>query len=324
LSAPDDVDRYLALVGELFAGTEPPPETKVKQLMAVRRLWSGEDSMVVAEGSPYQPRRLLIWRQAISETGLWHWLGKRRVPDTDRFERAKAGIAQILLGQLAEEHFETVSIRLLGEAGFTVDDQRLERTDTDYRLLSGDGRPICRLNIKFHGTLFKQAAEYVGLEPSDCFALATYKIHGALVRQEDERLPYAFLIISVPDFPREAIERHVSDDWAWLASHAGRLVEERIAARLATESWCEAIRARIRESEFRVLSARRADRLLRENLFRRVHALRLRAFNQLFRGAEINMHLSLSQEMIGYAQFLEVLKDRGALELAVRLERGEI
>lgn len=76
-------------------------------------------------------------------------------------------------------------------------------------------RPVCRFNIKFHGTLFKQAVDYVGLQPEDCFALATYKIHSALQKQDEERVPYVFLIISVPDYPRELIEQNISDDWAW-------------------------------------------------------------------------------------------------------------
>lgn len=73
-----------------------------------------------------------------------------------------------------------------------------------------------------------------------------------------------------------------------------------------------------------MISARRAYGLLRDLLFDRVHALRLRGFNQLFRGAEINMHLSLSKEMIAYPDFLALLSDRGALDMAVRLDRGEI
>jgi hypothetical protein len=36
------------------------------------------------------------------------------------------------------------------------------------------------------------------------------------------------------------------------------------------------------------------------------------------------MHLSLSKEMIGYAEFLRLLADRGALDVALRLDRGEI
>lgn len=169
-----------------------------------------------------------------------------------------------------------------------------------------------------------EAVEYVGLEPGDCFALATYKIHGALQRQQEEGVPFIFLIISVPDFPRDLIEQSISDDWAWLASLSGRAVEEAVAMRLTREPWATNIRRKIQESEFRVLSARKAYGLLRDRLFERVHALRLRGFNQLFRGAEINMHLSLTREMIGYADFLKLLADRGSLEVAVRLDRGEI
>jgi len=36
------------------------------------------------------------------------------------------------------------------------------------------------------------------------------------------------------------------------------------------------------------------------------------------------MHLSLSDEMIAYPDFLRILSERGALEMALRLDRGEI
>jgi hypothetical protein len=255
--------------------------------------------------------------------GLYEWLGKSE-PDARLLKRAREGIAQMLQGLLAERHFESMALALIGVHGYTLEDQRVGRTDTDYRLIDPESRPLFRLNIKFHGTLFAAANEYVNLEPADCFALATYKIWAALNRQQEERLPYLFLIISVPDFPREAIERSVSDDWAWLASISGRRVEEAISEVLAKEPWVEPIQERIARAEFRVLSARRAYTLLREQLFERVHALRLRGFNRLFRGAEINMHLSLSTEMIGYSDLLHLLLDRGPVEVALRLDRGEI
>ena len=59
---------------------------------------------------------------------------------------------------------------------FELRDLREGRTDTDYRLYNGRGRPIYRVNIKFHGSPFRRAPEMVGLESDDCFALATYKI----------------------------------------------------------------------------------------------------------------------------------------------------
>jgi len=306
---------------ELLGSSEP--STNLLRSRALVRLDSGEALDVVARETRIGRRHLMSWLEAIQHEGLAHWL-KKKDPGADRLKRARSGIAQMFQGQLAEEHFEAVSIGVLGAQGYRIEDQRVSRNDTDYRLLDPDGRPICRLNIKFHGTLFNQAQEYVGLEPADCFALATYKIHGALQRQEEERLPFIFLIISVPDFPRDLVEQSIIDDWAWLAALSGRVVEEAIAARLALETWAQAVRERIAQSEFRVISARKAYALLRDLQFQRVHALRLRGFNQLFRGAEINMHLSLSNEMIGYAEFLRLLADRGALDVALRLDRGEI
>ncbi len=105
---------------------------------------------------------------------------------------------------------------------------------------------------------------------------------------------------------------------------SGRAVEEAIVSLLSAERWVQPVRERIAEAEFRVLSARRAYNLMRDQLFTRVHALRLRGFNRLFRGAEINMHLSLSHGMIPYRDLLALLADRGPVEVALRLDRGEI
>lgn len=164
----------------------------------------------------------------------------------------------------------------------------------------------------------------MGLEPADCFALATYKIHAALRRQDQERLPYVFLIISVPTSPRSVIEREIADDFCWLAAVSNRATEERIVKRIIAMPWCDQVREQVQGGEFRVISARRAANLLRERLFERVHALRLRGFNRTFRAAEINMHLSFSTEMIPFSQFLEILAQTGVQGLSVRLERGEI
>lgn len=315
-----DLDRYIRLATALGDGFDPKLFARAH---AVHRLFRGQSLQGVSEESGIAKRYLQTWHEAIQADGLYEWLGKQR-PDDSRLKRSREGIAQILLGLLAERHFESLAIAMIGDRGYRIEDQRVGRTDTDYRLIDPDGRPLFRMNIKFHGTLFVAAREYVNLDPEDCFALATYKISAALKRQMDEALPYLFLIISVPDFPRETIEKSISDDWAWLASISGRNVEETIVRRLAEEAWVEPIRNRIAQAEFRVLSARRAYNLLRDQLFERVHALRLRGFNRLFRGAEINMHLSLSREMIGYTELLELLADRGPVEVALRLDRGQI
>ena len=51
--------------------------------------------------------------------GLANWLGKKQ-PDAARLKKARSGIAQMLLGQLAEEHFEALSTDVLGAQGFRV------------------------------------------------------------------------------------------------------------------------------------------------------------------------------------------------------------
>ena len=60
------------------------------------------------------------------------------------------------------------------------------------------GRPVYRINIKFHGSQFRRSVELVGLASEDCFALATYKINSALQKQSEEGLPYFFAIVGVP------------------------------------------------------------------------------------------------------------------------------
>ena len=251
------------------------------------------------------------WVDKVVGEGFFAWL-KKDEPSEERVRRAKQGIAQMILATMAEQHFEYQATETLGEHGFYIEDDRVGRTDTDYRVIDQARRPLVRINIKFHGTLFREAREYVGLEPNDCFALAAYKIHGALRRQNEERLPYVFLVISVPALPREAIAQGISDDLAWLAAVSDRTTEEAIVWRLGREPWADAMREDVRNGEFRVISARRASDLMRNRLFDRVHALRLRGFNRVFRGAEINMHLSLSTEMIPSGTFWTCLRPGGS------------
>jgi len=314
--------RYVKLAAQVHADSGTAPVT-VSRAAALKRVIDGEPIEAVAVEAHLSKHHLARWFELLRTGGFYRWLGKEE-PNPLRLERARAGVTQMVLASMAESHFEDLAYRSIGFEGFTIEDERVSRTDTDYRLFDSIRRAVLRFNIKFHGTLFREAEEYVGLPPEDCFALATYKIHGALKRQDKERLPYVFLIISVPDFPKPVVQAAVSDHLAWLASISGRETEEAIAEFVAGRADVEEARAYVRRSQFRAISARRADKLLRENLFERVHALRLRAFNRTFRGAEINMHLSLSTEMIGFKEFLDILATQGMPNLSVRLDRGEI
>ena len=54
-----------------------------------------------------------------------------------------------------------------------------------------------------------------------------------------------------------------------------------------------------------MLSARRADHLLRENLFDRVYAVRVPGFARLFGKAELDMHFSLKEDLRDLHGFLK-------------------
>jgi hypothetical protein len=243
-------------------------------------------------------------------------------------QRRRLGIAQMLLAQLAEKRFEDLSNEVTGSGTLRIEDHRLSRTDTDYRLLNGQDRPICRLNIKFHGTLFREARRYVGLDPEDCFALATYKINNAVRRQEGEHLPYIFLVFSLRDASAADVGSLVPDDDVWaLAVFQGKLeLEEAIVARLLSPGRIARfgqMLERMPEGQFRVISAKKADRLFRENLFERVHALSFKGFTRTFRNAEVDMHFSLSRELTPVRTFLEHLASESPQKFAVRLFVGD-
>lgn len=234
----------------------------------------------------------------------------------------------MLLGALAERRFEELTESITGGRVLKIEDHRPSRTDTDYRLLNGNDSPICRLNIKFHGTLFRDAPRYVWLEPQDCFALVTYKINNALKRQDSERLPYVFLVLSVPDLSSADVGKLIPDDYVWaLAVLKGkRSLEEAIVDHLRSPDYLDRFRPifeRMPEGQFRIISAKKAYRLLTERLFERVHALSLKGFTRRFRNAEIDMHFSLSTELTPIRTFLELLVRESPQKFAVSLYIGD-
>ena len=74
---------------------------------------------------------------------------------------------------------------------------------------------------------------------------------------------------------------------------------------------------------WRVRSAKKADRLLREKLFERVQALSLKGFTRKFRNAEVDMHFSLAGELTPVRTFLELLVRESPQKFAVRLYIGD-
>jgi len=253
--------------------------------------------------------------------------------DVPHRQRASQILGQLLLGRCAEICFEEIYRSEMHEEEFEIRDLREGRTDTDYRLYNGRGRPVYRINIKFHGSPFRRASELVGLDPADCFALATYKIFSALQKQQEEGLPYFFSIVGVPNLTGEIVGRdipsHLVETVALVdqAPHgkSKRDFEDAVVQSLVQGQHpvFQATLRRISGAEWYVLSARRAERLLRELLFDRVFALRMRGFARAFRGAELDMHFSLSKDLTPLRRFLATLRTDGPQRITTLMERGE-
>jgi hypothetical protein len=262
-----------------------------------------------------------------------------RQPDAALERRVRGTLGQLVIGHIAEVVFEERYREIVGTEELRLQDDRQTRGDTDYLVFNGRNRQVYRINIKFHGSPFRRAFELVGLAPENCFALATYKIYRALQRQDEERLPYIFVIVGVPGLTGEVVGASIPGQLVHLASlptlapklDGKRLIEDKVVELLTKEpipfgfgQAVEAHLARIRTADWYVLSARRANRLLQANLFERAFALRVPRFAQNYRSAELDMHYSLSDDLRPLYEFLTVLRDQGMTGLASRLERGDI
>ncbi len=242
-------------------------------------------------------------------------------------------LGQLLLGRCAELAFEEIYRAEMHAEEFELRDLREGRSDTDYRLYNGLGRPVYRLNIKFYGSPFRRAMDLVGLTPDDCFALATYKIFSALQKQQAEGLPYIFAIVGVPNLTGESVGREIPAPLVELVA----LIDQAPRGRLKRDFEDAAVEQLVRENhtvfkktleqilhvEWYVLSAKRADKLLREHLFSRVFALRIRSFARVFGRAELDMHFSLSKDLIPLRRYLAMLRKEGPHKITTLLERGD-
>jgi hypothetical protein len=154
----------------------------------------------------------------------------------------------------------------------------------------------------------------------------------ALPDRERRRLPYLFVIVSGTE--AEEIGKTVPDHLLTLVSavmasskaKGKRSVEERVVDFLAEAKHpvIEKTHARVLSARWYVLSARRAHRLLRDKLFDRVYAVRIRNFNRAYSGAEIDMHFSISSDLTPLDGFLEKLRSGGVQLVATLSSNGEI
>ena len=300
-------------------------------LQGLELLRTGESLDLSARQVGTTPARLR--RAQDAEDPFADVLGEALPPSSVVVNERAPILGNLVLGRAAEIVFEELYRREMPNTEFNLVDLREGRTDTDYRMYNGQGRPVYRINIKFHGARFRRAVELVGLDPEDCFALATYKIDSAMKKQDDEQLPYFFAIVGVSDLTATAVGDRIPRDVTEAVSFIGRVPRKPSIRALEDGAVEYLIRSnaavvtdtidQIRQADWYMLSARRADRLVREKLFDRVFALRVPGFAQAFRGAELDMHFSLSDDLTPLPEFLAALRERGPQAVSTILERGD-
>lgn len=324
------VDDLLSALAEVY-GDRPVPRT-FGLLRAVRELQRGGDATALAARLKTTSRRLVDLAGSPDPTSALFKATLVSATDEEILAKRRQGLGQLLLAALAERAFERLYRRALGAEELRLVDERSGYTETDYRVLNGSSRPVFRLNIKFHGTLFANAKKEVGLEPEDCFPLATYKVWQGMQKHEAEVLPYVFAIVSVPGLKAEAVGAIVPTRlvhlaaFAYQAESAGkRQVEDAIVRHIIEdEQPGDIVRsvaefaARIEGTEWRVISARKAGELLRTLLFKRVFAVRNRSFAR----TQVNMHFSLSQDLTPLEEVLRLWRERGPQGVSGMFERG--
>jgi len=184
------VEDLLAVVMTVYGGTPLPRALGL--LKATGDLRHGTDARVLATSLRTTPRRLTELAASRDPISSLFKTTLAAAADEALLAKRRQGLGQLLLAGLAERAFERLYRKTLGAEELHLEDERSGYTDTDYRVLNGSRRPVFRLNIKFHGTLFVNAKAMVGLEPTDCFALATYKVWQGMQKQQGEVLPLRF------------------------------------------------------------------------------------------------------------------------------------
>lgn len=332
----ESIDDLLSVLGRLYLedDTLPKPFLLLKSLA---RLRAGEDPRVVAKSVRTTPKRIEELRRATDALLEATGCDLGTACSEAALKKSRTTLGQLLLGVLAERTFESIYKTLMSTNELTLVDARGSRNETDYRVLNGQKRQVFRINIKFHGSRFRNAPDLVGLQPEDCFALATYKIYLALQKQDKEVLPYLFVIVGVPDLTGAQVGRAVPEDLTHLVAlvQGGKKVsgkqdiEEHIVRHLLDTPQAEPFATElagyakaIQSADWYVLSARKAYKLLVDKLFQRVFALREKKFTRHYRNAEVDMHFSLKDDLTRLQDFLALLKEKGLQGVTGYLERG--
>src|SRR6266545_686087 len=161
----EDLRRVLKVV---YGNASPPRPLHLVEAVAVVRN-GGHSVQEAARQFGTTVKRL---QEVVSPPSpLVSILGCEITQPSPRIEaRVRSILGQLVIGNLAERVFENMYRTTVGTTDLELRDDRRARGDTDYLAFNGSERQVFRINIKFHGAVFRRARDLVVLDPEDCFA----------------------------------------------------------------------------------------------------------------------------------------------------------
>jgi hypothetical protein len=228
-------------------------------------------------------------------------------------ERQKLGFQNLIVGTIAERVFREDHLAALEPDGYSVVDYHEAGENRDYGLQK-DGLEL-PINVKVASTLFRNAQTVVGLAPEDCVPISAYKALGA-----SERVP-GLVYVDLVDFTlREKVDAFMNAldgplgiGWhllSWYAGKGGRAAEDRYLNALFDKHAAALKVLAPPASQYRVISARRVLAILRHHP-RRVPGLGVPGAGTGGFNAEVNVHVSVSTEMVAWADVADELRAHG-------------
>lgn len=251
------------------------------------------------------------------------------IPPRKKLGSAENPITKLFPAAVTEQRFLMEIDCLQGKRNSVdYDDDRFSgHTLTDFTLNENDLRlPV---NVKNAGTRFENAKQLVGLDPDDCIPIPVYKAYDAI-----EKEPNLVYSISVDYSLIEKISSNLIPNfdeseritWDILNAHSGtriRDAEDKFIYSMTIKYW-DSIHPRIAESPFRIISARKAIKIL-QKYPKRTPGIGLRAWGT-GANAEVNVHISVSDETKPWDEILQRIYNNGLEDIvnAINRKRTEI
>ena len=310
------------------------------RLKAVRLKQKGKRTSFIAKQLGKSSSTIRKWFNDFEKEGVDKLLPPLSAYDEQTQKRRFQIFSNLLVSRLAEDLFGEMVGYVLKKMGLELKDVRDEYSEADFVALDKFNKMALFVNVKIHSSLFRQSEQFVGLKPEDTFPLAVYKILMGHKYQLDTSTPFVF-IVSICWNIVDVVMHHVRPEdrepivLVFSTRVPGKrkaedILVDNIVDRLKREGeWVSLKQTVLTQSTHVVISAKKALNLFLEKFNTRCPGLAIKQFASKFGGsrglpAEINMHLSISTEMIPLEMFLQLLEKDGLANLKKHIEEEKV